>query len=137
MTIMANEEMERLSLEEEAEMLTERRRAYEIVRDLADDMQANYKQAEARLNDHMEARKVKGIKVGDINYVPAQTTYISFQDKDAFIDWAVLEGHEEYLKPGVNKEAINEEMRRRLDDGEPLPPGVGFYVKEYISQRAA
>lgn len=132
-----SEERERLSLPEEAEIVTLKREAYDIVRKLADDLHTAYKIAEMRLKERMDAEKVGGLKVGDVNYVPAETTYINVQDLDEFVKWAEAEGHTEFLKLDANKKALNEEMHRRLDDGEALPPGIGFYVKEYVSQRAA
>jgi hypothetical protein len=35
------------------------------------------------------------------------------------------------------KRVLNELVRERLDNGEPLPPGIGLDVKEKISMRAA
>lgn len=134
---LPNEERERLPLPEEAELVTMKREAYDIVRKLADDLHLIYKSAEMRLKERMDLEKVSGIKVGAVNYVPAETTYANIQDLSTLIDWAEAEGHTEFLKVAANKEALNEEIRRRLDDGEALPPGVGFYVKEYVSQRAA
>jgi hypothetical protein len=31
---------------------------------------------------------------------------------------------------------LNEVVREKLDNGEQLPDGLGFYVKQYVSQRA-
>ena len=30
---------------------------------------------------------------------------------------------------------LNQLVRERLDNGEPLPPGIGYYTKEFISVR--
>ena len=135
---MANEERERLDINEQAECLGLLKEARDEVKSLADELDKKYRSEMQHLKDRMEAGKIKGIKVGDWNYVPAETVYANVQDLDEFIAWVKEDkDRESYLKLAANKEALNEEVRRRLDDNELPIPGVGFRVREYVSQRAA
>lgn len=53
-----------------------------------------------------------------------------------FVKWAESNDPDliQYKERGAE---LNSLVRQRLDDGEPLPPGVGFYDREYISQRTS
>jgi hypothetical protein len=84
----------------------------------------------------MEDRGVDGIKVDGTNYVPSGTTYAQVQDSDEFIKWAE-ENDSQLIEEKPRKELLNQLVRTYLDDGKPLPPGVGFYIREYVSTRAA
>lgn len=95
-----------------------------------------YKLAEADLLERMDEEGSEGTKAGGVNFVPAETPYAQVQDRAEFVKWA-QENDDELIEPRERKELINALVRRHLDDGEPLPPGLGFYVRRYVSQRAA
>ena len=99
-------------------------------------LKAKREQAERALIDRMEAEEIRGIKVGDTNFVPAKTIYGQIQDRSLFVEWAE-ENAPELVEMKERKGPVSELVRQRIDDGEGLPPGVGFYEKSYISQRAA
>ena len=84
----------------------------------------------------LEQDGVDSIRVDGVLFVPAETTYGTIQDRSAFIEWA-KENAPEMFEEKERSGLVNELVRERLDNGEPLPPGVGFYVREYVSQRAA
>lgn len=71
-----------------------------------------------------------------IQFVPAETVYATIQDRSEFVDWAKA-NDVELVKEDAREDLLNQLVRERLDNGEPLPPGVGFRVRQYISQRAA
>jgi hypothetical protein len=66
--------------------------------------------------------------------VTASTVYAQVQDKQALIEWA-QENDDELVSLAPRKALLNQKVRECLDNGEPLPPGLGAYEKEYISQR--
>lgn len=100
----------------------------------ADDKE--FKDFQRRVFDRMNAEEVESQKVAGTLFVPIETTYAQVQDRQAFIDWA-KENEDELIEPKERKELLNALVRQCLDDGEELPPGVTFYNREYISQRAA
>jgi hypothetical protein len=92
--------------------------------------------AELALFERMDQEGVQGIKVGNTNFVPVETNYGSVQDRAAFIEWA-NEHDKSLLETKERKSLINELVREHLDNGIPMPPGLGFYCKQYISQRSS
>lgn len=110
-------------------------RATELKRD-AEEATREFKLAERELLDRFEAEGASGHRSEDgVLYTRVKTIYSQITDRDAFVSWA--EEHEpELLKTDERKGLVHELVRERLDNGEPLPPGVDFRVDEYISQRA-
>lgn len=93
-------------------------------------------EAEHRFFERLEEEGVDSIKVGGTNFVKAETSYGQVQDRAAFIAWCE-ENKPELVELKERKALVNELVREHLDDGSELPPGLGFYVKQYVSQRAA
>lgn len=92
-------------------------------------------EAHQHLMDRMELEKVSSIGTGGTLFVRAETIYGNVNDRQEFIKWAE-ENDPGLLKVTERDELINTLARRHIDDGDPLPPGVGWYAKPYISQRA-
>jgi len=93
------------------------------------------KEAEAKLMERMEMEETDSITSGGKQYTKTTTNYGVVQDAVAFHEWAA--SHDErLLKTKPDGELLNQLVRERLDNGEALPPGVGFYPKEYISKTA-
>lgn len=122
----------------------------EQLRDLArlkehrDDAKADYEEykrrhaeLEAELIERMAEEGVDSLKADGVNFIPAKTAYGSVNDRAAFIAWAKESGHDDLIEEKERKQLVNQLAREHLDDGNPLPPGMSFYVKEYISQRAS
>lgn len=124
------------SISEEAREL----RAIRVERDEAkrafDELDQQYKEAMGRLFHRMNDEGVDGLKVDDVSFVPTETIYANVQDREAFVNWA--KDHDDQLIEDKERKALlNQMVRERVDNGEPLPPGVGFHVREVVSQRAA
>lgn len=95
-----------------------------------------YERAERRFYDALNTLGVGSVKVDSTLYVPIQTIYGTVQDKEAFSKWAEAEAPE-MLESKPRAQLINELVREYLDTGQELPEGLGFYVKEYVSQRVS
>ena len=124
------------TLTDDAVELAELKQERDEAKAVYEDLKARHTAAQAALLDRMDDEGSEGLKANGINFVPAETPYGQVQDRSVFVDWA-LENDPELVEHRERKERINELVRRHLDDGEPLPPGLGFYVRQYISQRAA
>lgn len=84
----------------------------------------------------MEAEEAENHKTRGTLFSPVKKQFASIQDRDEFIKWA-LDNDPDLVQYKERSAELNALVRARLDDGEPLPPGVGFYDREYISQRAS
>lgn len=123
--------------------LAEQARELKATRDAMDDANASYKdlkkeydQKHRALRERMEQEEVDSVKTDGVNFVAAATRYGNVEDREAFIAWAEEE-QPELLQIRERGDLLNELVRECLDDGRALPPGLGYYVKEYVSQRAA
>jgi hypothetical protein len=70
-----------------------------------------------------------------VRYTPYEFTAYRVNDDTAFREWAADEGerfYDERLRDGV----FRDEMHRRYQDGEPLPPGVLRYTETRYSRSA-
>lgn len=95
-----------------------------------------YELAQRKFFERLEAEGCGSVKVDGVNFVPQTTVYGQVQDREAFIEWAESTD-ESLLEPRERKALVNELVREAVEQGEPLPPGLGFYTKEYVSQRVA
>ncbi len=72
------------------------------------------------------ARKLDGI-----TFRPSRTPYATIQDEQAFIEWA-QENDTALIEVAAREGLLNQLVRQALDNGEELPPGVGYYNREKI-----
>ena len=103
-----------------------------------DEVDRAFRKHEAHCIDRMENDEEKPISshvAGDVGYSKAETIYASMQDREQFRNWAELNAPD-LLELKERSGDLSGYVRAALDDGRPPPPGVGFYVKKYISQRA-
>lgn len=100
----------------------------------ADEAKAQAKHAEQLFFARMEQEGYDSLKVRGTNFVRAATIYGQVQDREAFIKWAE-ENAPELLELKERAALVNELVRERMDTGEILPDGLGFYAREYVSQR--
>lgn len=100
----------------------------------AKDAKAEHVAAELALFARMDEESTESIKYDGTLFVPASTVYGQVQDRGEFVAWAE-ENQPELLEVKERKSLVNELIRSHLDDGAELPPGLGFYVREYVSQR--
>lgn len=67
-----------------------------------------------------------------VMYKPSSTTFATIQDKNALLEY--LQDHDDILvEPKIKEADLNQLVRECLDNGQPLPPGLGYYDKEFIS----
>jgi hypothetical protein len=115
-------------------------RALKLKRDEAkatfESLDDNFKHEQFKLMERMRATGVESVRVDGTLFVPTETIYAQVQDRSELVEWA-REHAPELIEDRERKELLNQEVRRRIDDGDAMPPGLGFYVREYISQRAA
>jgi hypothetical protein len=102
----------------------------------AKEAKIDFEDAQRRFYERLEAEGCGSVKVDGINFVPQTTIYGQVQDREAFIEWANATD-ESLLEPRERKALVNELVREAIEQGDPLPPGLGFYTKEYVSQRVA
>lgn len=102
----------------------------------ADEAERDFKQWQQHCLTRMESEDAQSHRTDGTTFSPVEKIYASVQDRSAFVAWAKANDDEliEDKERGVLLSAL---VRERLDNGEELPPGVGFYTREYISMRAA
>jgi len=102
----------------------------------AKDKSAELEQHQARVYARMESEDVESIRFNGRNFIRVEPQpYASIQDRDAFVEWA-RNNDPSLVSEKEEKRLLNQLVRERLDNGEELPPGIGFYTKEIISVRA-
>lgn len=126
----------KLTLSQQCIQVRAKQKAASTARKAAEKLDIEAKKAERALLDRMEAEGCEGHKAGGTNFVPAETLYSSVTDRAEFVAWAEIHAPE-LIEFKERKELLNTKVREALDNGEPPPPGTSFYVKQYISKRAA
>lgn len=124
------------NLTEELKELRQLRERKEDAKAEADIAKAEYDAKQAEVLERMKEEGVESMKTDGVLFSPGGTPYGQVQDSEAFIEWA-QEQDENLLEQKPRKELINQLVREHLDNGAPLPPGLGFYVREFVSQRAS
>lgn len=128
--------MAEITLAEQAAELRELREKRDDAIATAETLKADYKAAEAALFERFANDNVDGIKTAGYNFVPSRTVYGRVTDRDKLREWAEANAPD-LFQPKEVGERLHDYVRAALDDGRELPPGLGFRVREYISQRAA
>lgn len=101
----------------------------------AKEIRMEAKEREARLLERMAEEEVDSQATNGTVYTPASTIYHTIQDEAAFLAWAESAA-EQLVEVKARSDLMNQLVRERLDNGEELPPGVGFYTRDYISKTA-
>lgn len=91
---------------------------------------------ESECFEEMDASDVDSMKTYGHVFVRVTKDYAQVQDRDAFVEWA-KENEPELVQDKERKVELDKLVREKLDNGEALPPGVGFYTKHTISVRKA
>lgn len=94
----------------------------------------DFKLEQHRVYERLRQEDVQSMNVAGINYVRASTVYGQVQDEGAFLAWAE-ENAPELIVTKPYKKEVNALARECLNDGRPMPPGIGAYEDEYIQQR--
>jgi hypothetical protein len=78
---------------------------------------------------------IDGTKVRFSKY---ELPWAVLQDREEFAAWAAENDPESYFEAEarVRQDLLNALVRQRLDDGEPLPPGLGVSLETKLSRRA-
>jgi hypothetical protein len=72
--------------------------------------------------------------IGKVKFQRRQTIRARIIDEEKFAKWAEDEGRaDEFLKPGIHKRVLNEEVREDIDHGQELPPGIDFSTTRFVS----
>lgn len=124
-----------MNLSDELQQLRKCKKELDDEKVLYDAAVRAFKSQEARVFDLMENDGIQSTKVHGIQHVRAETFYAQVQDQAEFEEWALTSGLESYFEQKPRKKLLNELVREKLDAGEPLPPGLGFYSQRYISLR--
>lgn len=94
-----------------------------------------FRAKEASVLNRMESEQTESQRVDGTLFIPTKTVYGQVQDRAAFLEWA-QDNDEELFERTERKKLVNQLVREKLDNGEELPPGIGFYVRKYVGQRA-
>lgn len=123
-------------LSKDLDKLDQLKRDEQTARAAYEDIKRSREQWEEHCIERMEAEDVQSMKRDGVQFVMAETTFGNVQDRAEFVAWAE-QNDESLVELKERKGLINELVREKLDNGEPLPPGVGYYVRRYISRRAS
>lgn len=124
------------TITQDMERLHELRATARGLKTEADAAKLDADRAEYELFQRMEHERVGAQRVDGIgNFVRAETEYAQVQDETELLAWAEIE-MPEIFEQKPRKKILNELVKERLNSGQPLPPGLGFYVKQYVSVRS-
>jgi hypothetical protein len=119
---------------EKLDQLRLQKAKYRELQRQADEAKAAHDELQADVFEDMRQEGHMSYKSDKASFSRKSTLYGTVQDRDAFIEWC----HEndladEFLKEKEVAQRINEIVRGAIDNGEDLPPGLGFYARQYIS----
>jgi hypothetical protein len=121
--------------------LVEKRERRDETKDAAERAEKVYRQAEAAVWEEIKDEygdltsfTIDLPEIGKVKFGRRQTIRSRILDEEEFAAWAKETGRDdEFLKPGIHKRVLNEEVREAIDHGQPLPPGVDFSTTRFIS----
>lgn len=110
----------------------------------AKEAEDDYRELEAEVHDMLTPEdplaKATAVKVplgepwGTVTFQPRATDYARIIDDEKAVEWA--EGRaliDEFTAPKFVMARLNEEVREARDEGKPLPDGVDFYTKRFVT----
>jgi len=122
------------TIEERLTKLRELKRAAEASQKQADADKADHAQYQEDLFAAMREAGVRSVKTNDAQFSARSTIYGSVQDIDLFMTWCKQHNvSADYFTDKPSMRRINELVRDRLDAGDEIPPGVGWFPRDYIS----
>lgn len=90
---------------------------------------------QASLYEQMRREGVISLRTQEGLFTTKSTVYAVVQDRDAFAEWCRENDlTDELLSLKPAEQRLNEIVRERIDTKQDLPPGVGWYPREYISR---
>ncbi len=120
------------TLEELAIRVAESRFALEQAMDVEKQTRAIYEMAETALFDALEAEGLRQIRTPRGLFSMNDLAWASVDDEDKARLWAEAENPELLT---LNRQRLSVMVRRALENGEPLPPGVTFTTSRKITWR--
>jgi murein L,D-transpeptidase YafK len=109
--------------------------ARDALKEEYDEADKRFRKKQEQVLNRMELEETESQKVDGTLFVPTETVYGQVQDRAAFLEWA-QDNDEELFERKERAQLVNQLVREKLDNGEALPPGITFYVRKYIGQRA-
>lgn len=89
---------------------------------------------QAEVFEFMRENGLLTVKTDNGTFSCKSTIYSKVQDMDQFIEWAKKQGlTDEFLREKEVGARLNEYVRDAVANGAPLPDGVTWYPREYIS----
>jgi hypothetical protein len=101
-----------------------------------EDASRKRKQWEAQCYERMEREETDSHKTRGKLFVRSSKDFAKVEDLQEFVEWA-LANEPDLVTYADRRAELNSLIRARLDDSEPLPPGVGFYTRDTVSVRKA
>lgn len=102
-----------------------------------DDVRRELDMQQAAVYAYMEEYDIESMKVDDLTFIrTAPREFATVQDREAFVEWA-MRNDASLVAMKEEKRLLNQLVRERIDNGEELPPGIGFYTREIVSIRTS
>jgi hypothetical protein len=129
------------ALEAPFRRLVELRRNSDELKTASKKAEEEYKAFEGELWDRLHDSAMQppfkfdfGGDLGEISFSPAETIFARLLDKDKAMRYFKSQSQDdEFVETKFVGGRLNDEVRERIDDGRPLPPGVDFTPRRYIS----
>ncbi len=107
----------------------------------AEKAEKEYRSKESELWDELDESPIKGgLKIdlgaphGVVTFHPKETFYGRVLDADKALDYFERTGQtDEYTEPKIAKARVSELVRGRLEAGQPMPDGLDWYARRYIT----
>jgi hypothetical protein len=127
-----------VTIQEQMQEYADARAAYLSAASAAERLKGKQDRLHDALLERMESERIKSMRLegGPLVEREEPTWYPSYQDKAAFRAWA-LENDPALVKqdPEFDQKLVNKLVRERIDNNQPLPPGLGAFPKPRISLR--
>lgn len=128
-------------LESKFRRLAELREDRDIAKKTAETAEGEYREYEAELFVAIEDSSLRGTvefdfggDLGIIRFQPRSTIYGRVIDKNAALDAFENEALvDEMVAPKIEARRLNEYVRDRLESGQELPDGVGYYERKFFT----
>jgi len=129
------------ALESKFRRLAELRETRDIDKSTADASESAYREYEAELLETIDESALRGTvefdfggDLGRIRFQPRRTIYGKIIDKNAALDAFEEEAiADEMTAPKIEARRLNEYVRDRMESGQELPDGVGWYERRYVT----
>ena len=119
---------------EKLAQLAELKKAYQMLDEQAKKARREHDQYQAEVFEFMRENGLLTVKTDTGTFSCKSTIYSKVQDIDQFIEWAKTQGlTDEFLREKEVGARLNEYVRDAVANGAPLPDGVTWYPREYIS----